>query len=168
MQNKKIKKIILKENIQINLVGFTMVELLLVVVMISILAGVSIPLYQSFQVKNDIDIGSSVIVQAFKRAQLLSQAADGDSMWGVKVQNGSIIVFKGTTYLAREENFDEFFDLSPSINISGTGNIVTSGTAENTFAKMTGIPQKTGTITLTSSTGETRNISINSKGMAEY
>ena len=140
--------------------GFTLIEVMLSVAAIGIIAGISIPIYQSFQVRNDLDIATVEIAQSARRAQTLSQAVDGDTSWGVKIQSGSMTVFKGISYVARDSTFDELFDVPTSITPSGISEVV--------FAKFTGLPQTTGTITLTSNTNETRNVTINQKGMVSY
>src|SRR3990167_8395347 len=103
--------------------GFTMIELLLSISIIAIIAGMSAPIYQAFQVRNDLDIATVSIVQSLRRAQILSEAVDGDSSWGVKVQSGSIILFKGVNYATRDINFDEKFDVSASITPSGVSEV---------------------------------------------
>lgn len=140
--------------------GFALIELILVIALIAALAGLSIPVYQSFQVKNDIDIAANTLTQELKRAQILSQASDGDTSWGVKSQSGSIVLFKGASYSGRDAAYDETFSLPSTITPSGATEIV--------YAKFTGLPQATGTITLTASTNETRTITINSKGAVSY
>lgn len=140
--------------------GFTLLEVLLSIAIIGILAGISMPIYQSFQVKNDLDVAVNTIVQTLRRAQLLSQAVDGDSSWGVYMQNGSITLFQGADYSSHDSNFDEVFDVPTSITFSGIQEIV--------FTKFSGEPQTTGIITLNSSTNETRTITINEKGMVSY
>ena len=139
--------------------GFTLLELLLSIALISVLAGFSLPVYRTLIKKNDLDIAANSIVASLRRAQILSQAVDGDITWGVKVQSGSIVVFKGASYATRDTAYDEIFDVPTSIGIGGTGEYV--------FAKMTGLPQSTGTTTLTSES-DTRTVSINAKGMAGY
>ncbi|OGI26088.1 MAG: hypothetical protein A3J76_04010 [Candidatus Moranbacteria bacterium RBG_13_45_13] len=143
-----------------NAQGFTLLEVLLSVAAIAIIAGISIPIYQSFQVRNDLDIAAVEIAQTLRRAQVLAQAVDGDTSWGAYIQLGNITLFKGTSYVARDTNFDEVFDAPTSITPSGVSEIV--------FTKFTGLPQTTGTITLTSNANETRNITINAKGMVSY
>ena len=140
--------------------GFTLIEVLLSIAAIAIIAGISVPIYQSFQVRNDLDIATVEIAQSARRVQTLSQAVDGDTSWGINIQSGSMVVFKGTSYTARDAAFDEVFDVPTSITPSGISEVV--------FAKFTGLPQTIGTITLTSNANETRIITINAKGMVSY
>lgn len=140
--------------------GFTLIEVLLSVATVAVLAGISIPIYQTFQVRNDLDIGTTTIAQTLRRAQILSQAVDGDISWGIYIVSGNIILFKGASYAARDTTFDEIFDVPTSITPSGVSEIV--------FAKFTGLPQTIGTITLISNINETRTITINTKGMVSY
>mgnify|MGYP001560235111 CR=1 FL=1 len=140
--------------------GFTLIEMLLVIAAITIIAGITAPVYQSFQVRNDLDIATVSIVQSLRRAQVLSQAVDGDTSWGIYIVSGSLTVFKGASYVARTDVYDEVFEIPTSLTPSGLSEIV--------FAKFTGLPQTTGTITLTSNANETRTITINAKGMVNY
>ncbi len=140
--------------------GFTLIEVLLSIAIISILAGIGIPVYQSLQVRNDLDVAAVTIAQNFRRAQILSQAMEGDTTWGISIQNQSITLFQGASYAGRNQNFDEVFDVPNSIALSGTQEVV--------FAKFSGEPYTTGTVTLTTNTNETRNITINTKGMVSY
>ena len=137
-----------------------MIEVMLSLAIIAVLAGISTPIYQSFQVRNDLDIAAVTIAQSMRRAQTLSQAVDGDTTWGVDIQSGSITVYKGVSYAGRDATFDELFDMPTSVTPSGLGGVV--------FAKFTGLPQITGTITLTSNASEVRSIVVNSKGMISY
>ena len=139
--------------------GFTLLELLLSVAIIGVLAGLSLPVYRTLLSKNDLDVATVVTAQSARRAQLLSQAVDGDITWGMKVQRGSIVLFKGTSFGSRDTTFDETFDVPTTISVSGTTEIV--------FAEVTGLPQSTGTITLTSES-DIQSISINAKGTITY
>lgn len=140
--------------------GFTLIEMLLSVAVITLIAGTSAPVYQSFQVRNDLDIVTVSTVHSLRRAQVLSQSIEGDTSWGVKTQSGSLILFKGTSFAGRDTMFDELFSIPTSITPSGVSEIV--------FDKLTGFPQTTGTITFTSNANETKTITINAKGMVNY
>ncbi|QQS15534.1 MAG: hypothetical protein IPK84_04165 [Candidatus Moraniibacteriota bacterium] len=140
--------------------AFTLLEVMLSLAAMAAIAGISVPIYQSFQVRNDLDIAATTIAESYRRATVLAQASDGDASWGVRIQSGGVTLFKGASYAARDASFDEFFPVP-------TG-IVPSGMSEAIFAKFTGMPMATGTVTLTSSANETRTITINTKGMVDY
>lgn len=140
--------------------GFTLLEVLLSVAVITLISGIFLVVYQAFQVRNDLDIAATTYVHTLRRAQILSQAVDGDMPWGVYIVSGNITLFRGTSYITRESSLDEIFDLPASITPSGISEIV--------FNKLSGLPQITGSVTLTSNTNETNIITINSKGTIEY
>ncbi len=140
--------------------GFTLIEVLLAITIIAIIAGVGIPVYQSVQVRNDLDITATTVAQSIRRSQVLSQGMDGDTSWGVLIQTGSITVFRGSSYATRDTTFDEVFSVPTSI--------VPSGIAEIISEKFTGMPQSTGTIILTSSLNEIRTLTLNAKGTVSY
>ena len=140
--------------------GFTLLEVLLSVAVIGILAGAGVPIYQTLQNRNDMDIVVSSFAQSLRRAQLLSQAVANDTTWGVRIRPGFIILFQGQNFMGRDPNFDEEISIPPSIRISGTPEIV--------FNKFTGIPQTAGTLTLTSVNNETETLTINTKGTVNY
>ncbi len=140
--------------------GFTLPEVLLSLAIIGIIGGMTIPMYSTFMVRNDLDIAATSIAQNLRRAQALAQAGDGDTSWGLRVGVGSILVYKGASYMLRDSTFDE--------NTSIPTTIVPSGITEVTFEKVSGLPQTTGTFTLTSQANEIRNVTINQKGMVEY
>lgn len=142
--------------------GFTLIELSLVVAIVVLIGGISAPVYQNFQVRNNIDLAVEDAVHALRRAQILSQSGEGDSTWGVYISTGNITIFKGASFAARDVSFDEVFEFPP--------NMTTSGTSELVYSKMYGDPQSAlpATITFTSINGDSRDVFINSEGMIEY
>ena len=144
--------------------GYTMVEILLVFAMIAIIAGFSIPIYQSFQVKNYLDVAINDTVQALRRAQILSQAVEGDSSWGVNIDNADnnkITIFKGNSYFGRDTDYDETYELPSSINVD-------PNLTEVVYQKMFGLPTTFGDIKFISVNGERKTIRINDKGSFEF
>jgi type II secretory pathway pseudopilin PulG len=140
--------------------GFTLPEMLLSVSLLMIIGGMIIPSYHTFLVRNDLDIATITLAHNLRQAQSLSQSADGDMTWGVHVGVGSILVYKGVSYIARDSTFDQNTQIPKSI--------VPTGLSEITFSKVTGLPNATGTFTLTSQANEKRNVTINEKGMVDY
>jgi prepilin-type N-terminal cleavage/methylation domain-containing protein len=143
-----------------SLQGFTLIEVMLSMACIAIIAGMSIPAYNAFQVKNDLDTAAVSLATSLRRAQALAQSRSGDSMWGVYAATGSILIYKGSSYATRDTSQDEVTTISPVITISGL--------KEVTFGKVWGVPVVTGTTTLMSLRNDTRTITINQKGMVDY
>lgn len=140
--------------------GFTLLEVILVIATITVLAAIAVPVYFTLQVKNDLDVATNTTLQTLRRAQILSQAVDGDTTWGVKLQQANITLFKGVSYSTRDSNFDEVYSLS--------GNVSPTGILEIVFSKLLGTPDTTGILTLTNTNNETQNITIGSKGQLDY
>lgn len=147
-------------NIINNNFGFTLLEIMLSVAMIGVIAGIGVPVYQSLQVRNDLDLAARYYSDALRRAQVLSQAVDGDTTWGVRAEPGLITIFKGSSFALRDVSFDERMQISPNIGISGNTEIV--------FSKLFGLPNVTGNTSLTSVDGSSKNININAKGGLSY
>lgn len=140
--------------------GFTLPEMLLSVTLLGIIGAMVIPSYHTFIVRNDLDIASVTLATNLRRAQSLSQSSDGDMTWGVHVGVGSILIFKGTSYVLRDVEYDENTQIPKSIAPTGINDII--------FSKVFGSPSATGTFTFTSQANEKRNITINEKGMVDY
>lgn len=139
--------------------GFSLIELLLSIALIGILAGLSMPVYSGYVAHNDAHITAAALAQAYRHAQALARAGEGDSTWGVHVVSGSITVFKGASYAARDTDYDELFSVSSGLGISGTSDTV--------FDKLTGNPDAAGSVTISATAGSTRVITINEKGMVQ-
>jgi prepilin-type N-terminal cleavage/methylation domain-containing protein len=155
----RIDSIKIKKGGKVSTQGFTLPEILLSLTLMSIIAGMSLPLYRTFNNRNDLDQTIALYAQSLRRAQALSIAQIGDSVWGVKVLSSSILLFKGPSYNSRDQVFDESISFSPTITFSGV--------SEVTFLKRTGVPSGVGTTTFILYQ-ETRDAFINQKGVIEY
>lgn len=140
--------------------GFTLLEMLLSVSIIGALTMISIPVYQSFQNQNDLDVAVGTLAQSLRRAQVLSRASDGDGGWGVYVATGTMTLFKGSTYAARDVAYDELWSVS--------GGVTVSGTQEFVFQKFSGYTSSTGSIVLTSPNNDYRTLQLTTKGVVSY
>ena len=139
--------------------GFTLIEVLLSVALISMLVGLSLPVYRAFQTKNDLDMTAETVAFALRRAQTYSRGIKADSQWGVAVQSGTLTVFKGASYASRDTAYDETTTISADIAVSGLGEVV--------FAKLTAAPSATGTVTLAVN-NDIKTVDINAKGVVAY
>ena len=160
MTNDKQLTICQKLNVKCSKEGFTLLEVLMSVAIIGILAGVSIPVYRSLQIRSDLDIAVSILINNLRRAQVLSQANQGGFEWGVNVSPGFATLFGGESFALRNPDFDEVFQISDTIALSGIDEVV--------FSRLLGDPINGGDIILTALSGDTRTITINLKGSISY
>lgn len=140
--------------------GFTILEILLVVALIAIVAGIGIPFYYSFVIRNNIDLAEEIVYEAYTKSQIKAQAGDRDTTWGTYIEDGKATVFSGSSYATRNVTHDEIFSFSENISVSGLVEVV--------FSKLTGETNITGSTVLTSSAGDTRTITINEKGAITF
>jgi len=110
--------------------------------------------------RNELNSTLNMSVRSLRTAEQNAVAGLGDSPWGVKFQSGSITLFKGTSFAAIR-------DTSQDTALSVSSRSVFSGTDEVVFAKLSGTPAATATITI-SENGLTDNILLNSKGIISY
>ncbi|MDD4319078.1 MAG: prepilin-type N-terminal cleavage/methylation domain-containing protein [Candidatus Peribacteraceae bacterium] len=131
--------------------AFTLVELLLVIGLLGVASSVSVPLYRTYQARNDLNTATEQTIQGLARAKLLSQSAERDSSWGFFVPAG--ILYKGESYKARDVVVDEVYPMPSTVTVSGS-------ILEVAYSKLDGRPSATGSIILTAVDGEQRTIII--------
>ena len=137
--------------------GFTLVEMLLSVTIITMLVGIGLPVYFSFNNRNSLELNTESVVSLIQRAENYARAMNGDSAWSVEFQAGTVTLFKGTNFAGRSTGFDETVSVNQTL----------SGLTEVQFAKFSGLPNTTGSVTLTSG-NDTKTITLNAKGMVDY
>ncbi len=140
--------------------GFTLIEVLLSVMIISLLVGLSMPVYQSFQSRNDLDVNTQSVAEMLRRAQSYARSGNSDTTWGVHLTTGKLTLFAGGSYASRTTAKDETIDMPTSLIISGLTDVI--------FSKLNGTPSTTGSISLTGTANDTRTVTINDRGMVNY
>jgi len=140
--------------------GFTLIEIVLTLALIGILAYAFFATFRNFQFGNDLDVAVSTVVQSARRAQLLSQGVSKDDDWGIKIFGEKLVIFKGGSWASREASQDETLEFPSPLSISGLTEIV--------FAKFSGKPRETGSISLSTASGASREISVGAMGRLSY
>jgi len=136
--------------------ALTLIEVLLSIAIITIIFGLSVPFYQTFQIDSAFNTTISDIRQNLYRAESLARNSEEDSSWGSRIENQQIYLYKGNDFSNRNQNFDEITSLPRTITVSGNPDI--------NFNKSTGIPNHNLIINITSTTHKTASISINAQG----
>ncbi|MFC1656540.1 Tfp pilus assembly protein FimT/FimU [Patescibacteria group bacterium] len=136
--------------------GFTIVELLLSVAIISIIFGLSIPFYQTFYINSGYNTAISDIRQNIYRAEARARNSEQDSIWSLRIQNNNIYIYLGNDFANRNSEYDEIIEIAGSVTIEDIPDIH--------FAKLSGIPNESTDIVINSISQKSKTISINSQG----
>jgi len=138
--------------------GFTLLELLLVITAAVLVAAFTIPTGIRFFQIQLLDEATSDILGVVRRAQSQAVFQKNDSVFGVRFLPSSYVLFQGSSYALRVQSEDETFSLGGGITATGVDEVV--------FGKLTGLPNATSTITITSGS-DMQTLDINSQGKIE-
>jgi Tfp pilus assembly protein FimT len=138
--------------------ALTFIELLLAVGIIWVLAGVSVPFLSTFLGSRQLDTTADKVVRVLRKAQSYALSGRSDSVWGVHCGAGTLVLFKGADYAARDPSFDEESSFPKAIVIAGLNDIY--------FQKLRGDPSTVLTIILSTSRGQ-RTVGVNVAGMVD-
>lgn len=133
--------------------GFTLIELILVIAIITIIGALSAPFASGLLIRIYHDSTLSTLVISLHRAQSLSMDGKGGGVWGI-CQVGDIIrVYTGNC-------------TNPNIKEDSTiPNIITlTGLTDTTFSRAVGVPSNTLNINISSSAGS-NTITLNPLGV---
>lgn len=139
--------------------GFSLVEIVVVLGIIALFAGISTTVYTTMRSKNNLEIATSSIVEALRFAKSNAEQVQNDSMWGVYVTSNQVTVFSGSSYAGRDTSKDKTLALPQGIVVSGLSEVV--------FEKVFGTTNVTNAIIITGADGS-QTISINAKGTITY
>lgn len=139
--------------------GFTLVEVMLSMTLLFLVFLLSVPLFQSFLFRSEIDDAVNLYYRSLRTAQSYAQAGFQDTQWGVTFIGNQIIVFSGTSYAARNPIHDRTFDVSTRISVTGITEVV--------FSELYGYPSLAGTINISGS-NVFKTINLNARGQINF
>lgn len=127
--------------------GFTLVETMVTIVIISIIAAITVLFFAGINRVNILDTETGKIFSALSRARSLTLASKNDSEYGVHFEESSLVIFKGRTYNASD----------PSNDTQGIGNgihlseiSISGGGSDVYFKRLYGELNKSGTLKVSS------------------
>lgn len=146
--------------------GVTAIELIVVIGLIALLAGLTLPFTGSFGQRNDQFSAASGVMQALRRAQFRSMLSEGGSNVWVRLVSGTgtdYVIYTGTSYASRNQDTEEIYKLPDIVGVSFSFPSTTS-TLDLRFARITGVPFATGTVYLYSNAGGSSTIRVGPQG----
>lgn len=136
--------------------GFTAVELLVVIALLTLVGGIVLGGFRSVQFTEELSSTQGLLVESLRKAQVYSMASAQGSAWGVRITSNAIVVFAGATYATRNASLDQTTPFSKRVSVSGS--------SEVDFTQLTGVPGAVATFTL-AGPQNTKTITVSSLGV---
>ncbi len=137
-------------------------EALILVAVIGVLVLIVLPQFSKIRENQVLKSGVQDTLSAIDKARTQTLSSLNSSEYGVHFQSSKVIIFKGTVFSAVSPDNETINIMSPAsisnISLSGGGSDVY-------FNRILGVPSKTGTITI-STTSYNRIITILATGVA--
>lgn len=133
--------------------GFTLIELILVIALISIIGATASPFLSNFILRNNYETTTDKLVSTLRKAQQYSIQGKQNVTWGACLISGVIRLYRGS---CASPTFAEDFDVPSTITISGF--------TDTTFSRLRGEPNLALVISIISDIG-TKTVRVNAAGM---
>ncbi len=129
--------------------GFSAIEILIVVAILGIILAVVSFSFSGLKNSQALKNAVGDVVSSVDKARSMAFASVSSSEYGVHFQSNKIVIFTGTTYNSTSSTNETINIISPA-TISNVTLAGVSGTSGNLFFnKLTGVPSKIGTVTIT-------------------
>ncbi|KKQ96032.1 MAG: hypothetical protein UT42_C0030G0002 [Candidatus Falkowbacteria bacterium GW2011_GWA2_39_24] len=138
--------------------AFTFIETLIVISIIVLIIALTIPAFRYFQTESTLNNNAQEIISALRLAQSKTIASEARDNWGVYFNAGSYVLFKGTSFSAREPVYDKTYELSKKAEIYEIDLI--GGGSEIVFERISGAALDYGSIYLRLKTEQDKNRQI--------
>ena len=140
--------------------GFTVFEIIMVLVIFIILIGVSLPFYSYFQSFSAAESAKQEVLEIFRLTQTKALAGENNTNHGIHYNNTQWTTYQGNDYASRVQIYDQTFDLPNNLSFANWGDL--------NFQINTGLPSSTNAISLINSiNNSTQTINVNSLGLLE-
>ncbi len=140
--------------------GFALIELLVVLAIIVILIAVVLPSLERMKQYQVLKSAVADISSTLDKAKSQTLSSINSSEYGVHFESDKVVLFAGTVYSASDST-NEVTAISSPISISSIS--LTGGATDIYFDKLSGAPNKTGTVTV-SSASQSKTITISATG----
>ncbi|MBI2096236.1 MAG: prepilin-type N-terminal cleavage/methylation domain-containing protein [Candidatus Taylorbacteria bacterium] len=143
--------------------GFTLIEMLIVIGVISLLAAFSFSTFVSYKGRQSVAGGREIVTAVLNDARTQTLASKFDSQYGVRLATTTITLFRGANYDPATTT-NKVYNLPVGVEISAVS--LSGGGLDVTFKRLTGETNESGSVTVTSgSLSET--VTIHGTGLIE-
>jgi len=129
--------------------GFTLIETVLVLLILALMMSLVAPRVLSFQRSGSLRNAAEEVVDILRLSQSRSYSSFRSSVWSVSFEPDQFILFKGTDFEERTEDYDHIYKLPGSVEFGET----TLPNGIVSFEKLDGKTDSTGFIELKEADG---------------
>lgn len=126
--------------------AFTFIEILIAIGIIVLIIGLTIPAFHYFQSESALNNNAREIISALRLVQAKTVASEAEDSWGVYFNADSYILFKGTSFLARDPAYDKNYQLSKRAEIHEIS--LAGSDSEIVFERISGATFNYGSVSL--------------------
>lgn len=131
--------------------GMSVVEILITIAILTIIFLITIPQFSKMRENQVLKNAVGDITSSMNNAQAQSLASVDSSEYGVRFQSDRIIIFKGKIYDVNSAENKTVNIISPASISNVTLAGVSSTEGDLYFERLSGVPSKIGTITISTS-----------------
>ena len=141
--------------------GFTLLEILIVVGILVMAMGLSLPFFSSFQTGTDLRTNNDFLAQSLRLAQIRAITGYQGSNWGIYLDDSQkkFIVYAGLNYASRVDGLDLETSYGQAFSLSADFG------EEINFSIFSGLPSVNGTTTFAGPNDDFRYNTINDLGL---
>ncbi|MDO8594046.1 MAG: prepilin-type N-terminal cleavage/methylation domain-containing protein [bacterium] len=145
--------------------GFTLIEILVVLAVVGIVAGIGVSSLSNVNTTSALTVEAEKVLSLLAKARSFTLAAKDGVAYGVHIESGKAVLFKGVSYSAGASS-NQVQALHSEVTISTFS--LAGGGSEVKFQKLTGSTAEVGTITLRAvrNAQQTKVITVNATGIA--
>jgi len=141
--------------------GVTLLEVLLVAALLFVIIPMGVVIYSNYYGYSAAGNAVNQLTFELRKAQMYSMMDRNGNGWGVTfvTSTANIVLYSGSTYATRNTLFDESYNVPGSVSIAGLN--------ETDFARVTGYPNVTSTVSITAS-GRVRKVTVQAQGVVSH
>lgn len=149
---------------QFNMRGFSIIEVLVVVLLLTIIATIGMKTFFGFQEEQSLATYTSITISTLQKARDLTLASKDDTVYGVHFETDTITLFSGGVYSSGASS-NEVIDMHSRLNMANT---FASGD-DVVFTRLTGGVSQAGVVTLSLKSDSSKNqtVTISLSGLVE-
>jgi prepilin-type N-terminal cleavage/methylation domain-containing protein len=131
--------------------GYTLIEVLIGLFVIGIILATVVFSFSALKKSQALKNAVSDAMSSIDKARSEAFASVSSSEYGVRFESDKVVIFKGTSYSAGTGTNETVNIVSPATISNVTLNGVSGPSGDLYFNRLTGVPSKNGTITITAS-----------------